>query len=306
MDNCQRCGSSGKLREGYSIEWGPGKFCQHCFTGEEPRPDLRKYETGGSIVRICSYCGEEEGTEKVADPNLDLNTDIDWSDKKNYWMVCKSCEQAISLQRGLAMSVHMGDEIGEKMASRYNLKLSNLAIRTKKPIMAATLRKRPDGKGYETVSVEFTGEGDIEHDPDDFYSCGHDRDQGLKLDKMSDMPEELIRRLFSKNMKWGVRAYSLWYMTNAKKGKDVRLCFGCWVKSLPTGLRQSLVLRRMWIKRKIEHWQFGWLMWWSCKKLHINCKLWGWRGLATCEEHGFHAQSWRTGDCRLCAEEPVE
>ena len=52
-----------------------------------------------------------------------------------------------------------------------------------------------------------------------------------------------------------------------------------------------------------ENWQWFWfkiLCWWTVKKLHISCKLWGWRGLDTCPVHGFHAQSWVTGKCRKC------
>lgn len=39
---------------------------------------------------------------------------------------------------------------------------------------------------------------------------------------------------------------------------------------------------------------------WIVLNLHWGCKLWGWRGLKTCKQHGFHAQSWITGRCWKC------
>jgi hypothetical protein len=43
----------------------------------------------------CSFCGENEGTEKIADPNLSMDNVIDWSDDENWWMVCTRCKQYI-------------------------------------------------------------------------------------------------------------------------------------------------------------------------------------------------------------------
>ena len=43
----------------------------------------------------CTFCGEAEGTERIADPNLDMGEDIDWNDEKNWWKVCKDCKEFI-------------------------------------------------------------------------------------------------------------------------------------------------------------------------------------------------------------------
>ena len=101
----------------------------------------------------CSYCGEEEGTQKIADPNLDMSKDIDWNDDKNYWMVCKDCDEVIPLQRMNSFGIHINDE---KIVAETNKKLQEIAKRTKKPILNASLRKTKEG--YKEESVEFTGE----------------------------------------------------------------------------------------------------------------------------------------------------
>ena len=46
--------------------------------------------------------------------------------------------------------------------------------------------------------------------------------------------------------------------------------------------------------------KFRILMWYTIQELHFSCWLWKLRGLKTCEEHGFHTQSWITGKCRKC------
>lgn len=51
---------------------------------------------------------------------------------------------------------------------------------------------------------------------------------------------------------------------------------------------------------------FNFMLWRTAKKLGISCKLWKLRGLPTCKEHGFHAQSWINGKCRKCEDEKYE
>ncbi len=101
----------------------------------------------------CTYCGEEEGTEKIANPNLDMGDDIDWNDSKSWWMVCKDCKDTIHAQRGLDMAEHMGNT---QMIEKYSADLKEIAERTKKPILNAKIIKNKDGT-YDSMSVEYTG-----------------------------------------------------------------------------------------------------------------------------------------------------
>lgn len=102
---------------------------------------------------ICTYCSEEEGTQRIADPNLDMGEEIDWQDEKNWWMVCKDCKDTIFHQR-----MHsIGESIGnERMVSHANDELMKIVERTKKPIMMASIQKKKDGT-YGVSSIEFTG-----------------------------------------------------------------------------------------------------------------------------------------------------
>ncbi len=103
---------------------------------------------------ICVYCGEEEGTQRIGDPNLDMGEKIDWQDNKNWWMVCKDCKEVIFLQRMNSIGVIAENE---SIINDTNEKLMAIAERTGKPIMMASIQKKKDGK-YNVSSVEFTGE----------------------------------------------------------------------------------------------------------------------------------------------------
>lgn len=100
--------------------------------------------------RKCDYCGEEEATEKIGDPNLDMSQDIDWSDEKTWWKVCKTCKEVIPLQR-------MSCIPSEVLQEYCNNKLAEIAKRTKKPILNATISKNNEDN-YDFTSIEFTGE----------------------------------------------------------------------------------------------------------------------------------------------------
>jgi len=100
----------------------------------------------------CMYCGEEEATDRLGDPNLDMSKDIDWSNEKNWWKVCKDCKQVIPLQM-------MSGIDDEKLQGYCNKKLQEIAEKTGKPIMTARISKKEDGT-LETSSVEFTGKKD--------------------------------------------------------------------------------------------------------------------------------------------------
>jgi aspartate carbamoyltransferase regulatory subunit len=102
----------------------------------------------------CTYCGEAEGTEKIANPNLDMGEDIDWSDNKNWWMVCIDCKDTIHAQQGLSIAHIMKDE---KYAQKCQAEIEAISKRTKKPVLSATIFKKKDGT-YDSVSVEYTGQ----------------------------------------------------------------------------------------------------------------------------------------------------
>lgn len=54
------------------------------------------------------------------------------------------------------------------------------------------------------------------------------------------------------------------------------------------------------LKEVISYKMFNIEMWLTVQELYLSCYLWKFRGLETCEEHGFHAQSWLTGKCNKC------
>lgn len=102
----------------------------------------------------CIYCGEEEATERIANPNLDMGDEIDWFDEKNWWKVCKDCKDVIHYQRESSFGIAIEDE---DMVNRANKELEKIANRTGKPILNACIFKKKEG-GYGSASIEFTGE----------------------------------------------------------------------------------------------------------------------------------------------------
>jgi RecJ-like exonuclease len=104
----------------------------------------------------CSFCGEHEGTEKISNPNLNMGDEIDWSDQKNWWMVCKDCKDSIRAMQGLDIATFMKDA---KMAAVYQKEIETIANRTKTPILSARIEKKKDGT-LDITSVEYTGKGD--------------------------------------------------------------------------------------------------------------------------------------------------
>ena len=111
----------------------------------------------------CVYCGEEEATEVIINPNFD--------DLKNpTWDVCKDCKDVIKEQQKHSFGmIIMGienvtkeakgfnQEFGKKLVNEANEKLKEIADRTKKPILNACIYKKKNGK-YDTSSIEVTGE----------------------------------------------------------------------------------------------------------------------------------------------------
>lgn len=76
----------------------------------------------------CMYCGEEEGTVTIPDPN-DM-----FSDKK--WNVCEICKEVIMCQRNLSVCKRIGDK---KMVIFYNGELIRLAEKSGKQILSCQL-----------------------------------------------------------------------------------------------------------------------------------------------------------------------
>lgn len=91
----------------------------------------------------CNYCGEVPGTEKIADPNLDMGSDIDWSDDKNWWIVCSDCKEVIKYQQLLSMGSFLGVD---SLSIRASNKLDEIAKRTGVPIITASIFKDDNGK----------------------------------------------------------------------------------------------------------------------------------------------------------------
>lgn len=97
----------------------------------------------GSDDGICAYCGKQNGTDIIDDPNWDT---------LERWLVCKTCKEVIELQREISFpltSVKRGLEINDR--------LSEISIKTGIPILNACIEKDRDGK-YHSNSVTFIGE----------------------------------------------------------------------------------------------------------------------------------------------------
>ena len=58
----------------------------------------------GSEDGICTYCGEEKGTETIDDPNWDT---------LERWLVCKTCKEVIELQREISFPLVLQERVLE-------------------------------------------------------------------------------------------------------------------------------------------------------------------------------------------------
>jgi len=74
----------------------------------------------------CDYCGEEEGTVVIPDPNI----------TGKIWHVCKTCEKVIECQQGLSFAQMIKDE---KMEKHFMKKLFILSKETGKQILSARI-----------------------------------------------------------------------------------------------------------------------------------------------------------------------
>ena len=71
-------------------------------------------------IELCSFCGEKEGTEKIANPNLDMNDEIDWKKKENWWMVCSPCKKYIIFNKcGSPPEMLEDDELLKALENSY-------------------------------------------------------------------------------------------------------------------------------------------------------------------------------------------
>jgi hypothetical protein len=84
----------------------------------------------------CVYCGEEKATEKIINPNINMDDDDDKYER--FWFVCKNCEQTIKVQKSLSIAQILGNE---NMISKYTKELEELALKTKKDIFCSTVSK---------------------------------------------------------------------------------------------------------------------------------------------------------------------
>lgn len=88
---------------------------QRFLDTEHQRLWIEKSLGTDKIMPKCMYCGEAEGTERIANPNLIMGADIDWKDVKNHWMVCVDCKELIKHQRML----DFGNMIGNDKLTKY-------------------------------------------------------------------------------------------------------------------------------------------------------------------------------------------
>lgn len=68
---------------------------------------------------LCEYCGEQKATEKIANPNLDMSEDIDWNDKKSWWMVCKDCSKIIIFRKFGSPAFMIDDDLRRIMKKEF-------------------------------------------------------------------------------------------------------------------------------------------------------------------------------------------
>ena len=99
----------------------------------------------GSKDGVCVYCGEERGTEKIDDPNWDT---------LEKWLVCKTCEKVLELQREATFPL-----LSQKRTLEISDELKQISDDTGKPIMMAEISKDVNGK-FNTSSVKYTVEKD--------------------------------------------------------------------------------------------------------------------------------------------------
>jgi len=80
------------------------------------------------ICKSCDYCGEEDGTVVIPDPNEPFGGKT--------WRVCGTCEKVIEYQRGLSLAQIEKDE---KMEKYFTKKLFILSKETGKQILCACI-----------------------------------------------------------------------------------------------------------------------------------------------------------------------
>lgn len=95
-------------------------------------------------MKKCVYCGEEEGTVEIMNPNYD---------KLDTWLVCETCNEVIKLQKRMVFNVIIGNK---KRVSKIRDKLLDISKKSGKPIMCAELRK--DGEKYDVSIIKFKGD----------------------------------------------------------------------------------------------------------------------------------------------------
>ena len=92
-------------------------------------------------MTTCVYCGEEEATETMLDPN---------NAEGELWDVCKTCGEVISVQMNLSLWTLVGNE---EKARECNLKLEKISRKTGKAIMSASIVK--EDKRYNIIKDVF-------------------------------------------------------------------------------------------------------------------------------------------------------
>lgn len=117
----------------------------------------------------CVYCGEEDATTKILNPNLGMN------DKYDSWDVCEDCKNTIKIQLELSLHTFMLREFSGREEEIYKNaveyaknkikaceeRIKDIVKKSGKSIMIATITQKKDGN-CASISKEYKTDGTIE------------------------------------------------------------------------------------------------------------------------------------------------
>ena len=97
-------------------------------------------------MKLCDYCGEEEGTEQIFNQNMD---------EDGFWDVCEGCKDTIKEQQKLSFG-HMikslndskfNQEYGDKIIAEAENDLQIISEITGKPSLSVVVKKKEKQHG---------------------------------------------------------------------------------------------------------------------------------------------------------------
>jgi hypothetical protein len=109
----------------------------------------------------CTYCGEEEATTFIPNPNPNF-------EEGGIWDVCNDCRDIIKQQQKLSFGMivssmkeeknkNFNEIFGRRIMKEATAEIDKIAKRTKKPIMSTQIVKNKDGK-YDYATIVHTGD----------------------------------------------------------------------------------------------------------------------------------------------------